>query len=121
MYSSELKSDVAQFLAMHTESMARVRDNLPSGPEFFKLCYRDKELNWYEFWDLIAEARPIGFKLITNMFTIAFDEHSLKWVSDFNCTSPVAVSEARVILEALNENFIRSSIINNWERHKQYG
>lgn len=121
MYNSELKSDVAQFLALHTESMARVRDNLPAGTESFKLYHRDRELEWYEFWDLIAEVRPIGFKLTTNMFTITFDEYSFKWVCDVNSDSPTLAPKVRVILEALNTNFIRSSIINSWELHRQYG
>ena len=118
MYSSELKSDVSQFLALHTESMARVRDNLPAGTESFKLYHRDKELNWYEFWDHIAEVRPIGCRLVTNMFTIHFDEHLLEWIcEDVDISNLSTLSSVKAIRDALNENFIRSSTISSWNRY----
>lgn len=119
MYSPELKSDVAQFLAMHTDCMKCVRDHLPAGPEFFKFYFQDKELNWYEFWDQIAEVRPIGCRLVTNMFTIHFDEHSLEWVCDNYQNSIETAAKVQIIIKALNENFLRSSIISGWERRKQ--
>ena len=118
MYSTELKSDIAQFLAMYTDCMAKVRDHIPAGPEFFKFYFQDKELNWYEFWDHIAEVRPTGCRLVTNMFTIHFDEHLLEWIcEDVDVSNLSTLSSVKTIRDALNENFIRSSTIISWNRY----
>lgn len=117
MYSPQLKSSIAGFLAMRTDCMKRVRDCIPAGPEFFKFYFQDKELNWYEFWDHISEARPCGCKLVTNMFTIVFDEHSLLWKCISHEDSAATAAKVTLICDALNENFIRTSTINSWNRH----
>lgn len=120
MYSPELKSDVAQFLAMHTDCMARVRDNIPAGPEHFKLWHKEKELNWYEFWDHIAENRPAGCKLVTPTFTIHFDEDLREWICEDLGRADISILiSLKTTRDALNENFLRSSIISSWERRKQ--
>ncbi len=118
MYSPKLKSSVAQFLAMHTGNMKQVRDHIPAGPEFFKFYFQDKELNWYEFWDHIADNRPVDCKLVTAMFTIAFNDASLKWKCVTRHDSVDTGAEVNTICNALNENYLRSSIINSWERQK---
>jgi hypothetical protein len=117
MYSPKLKSSVAQFLAMHTGNMKQVRDHIPAGPEFFWFYFNDTELNWYEFWDHIAEVRPCGCKLVTNMFTIVFDEHSLRWKCISQEDSAATSATVTLICDALNDNFIRSSTISGWNRH----
>lgn len=119
MYSPELKSPKAAFLAMGTDCMERVRDNIPAGPEYFKFFHQDKELNWYEFWDHIADNRPVACNLTTHMFTIRFDEHSLCWECTTHHDSDDVAAKVSIILDALNENFTRSSILNSWERHKK--
>lgn len=118
MYSLQLKSTIAGFLALRTDCMKRVRDNIPAGPEFFKFYFQDKELNWYEFWDHIADNRPVDCKLVTAMFTIAFNDASLKWKCVTRHDSVDTEAKVNTICNALNENYLRSSIINSWERQK---
>lgn len=118
MYSNQLKSPIASFLAMCTDNMKLVRDNIPAGPQFFKFFFRLKELNWYEFWDHIADNRPVDCKLVTAMFTVAFNDVSLKWECVVKHDSVDTEATVNIICSSLNENYLRSSIINSWERHK---
>ena len=73
--------------------------------------------DWYEFWDHIAEVRPCDCKLVTNMFTIMFDEHSLRWKCISQEDSTTTSVTVTLICDALNDNFIRSSTISGWNRH----
>lgn len=112
MYSKQLNSKIASFLAMQTDHMAKIRDRIPSGTENFKFFKNDEEMNWYEFWDQIAEHGAFGMKFKTDLYTLKFDENKLEWVlaqSEFHVQEHV-----QIILENLNTYEIRAKSIRNW-------
>lgn len=112
MYSNQLNSKIASFLALQTDHMAKVRDHIPSGPENFKFFKNDEEMNWYEFWDQVAEHGPFGMKFKTDLYTLKFDENKLEWVlaqSEFHDEKHI-----QIILKNLNTYEIQAKSIRNW-------
>lgn len=112
MYSKQLKSKIASFLAMQTDHMVKVRDHIPSSPLNFKFFKNDEELNWYEFWDHIAEHDSFGMQFKTDLYTLKYDEKNFEWVlaqSEFHVEKSI-----QTILENLNAYGIKAKIIRNW-------
>lgn len=117
MYSEDLTSPIARFLAMQTDHMRNVRDNLPSGPENFKFTTPDGKANWYEFWSYIADHRPVGCVLKTDWYRIYFDDIALEWVSENLTKDPYFDKAMNKHVEEFNEYEIRAQSIRNWERY----
>lgn len=118
MYSDQLKSELAGFIAMRTDNMRKIRDHIPSGPEHFSFFHGEREMNWYEFWDHIAEHRPHQCKLKTHLFLIEFNEPSLKWeVSD--CPLDQGIREsANIVTKELNKYEEHISLLRQWVKYQ---
>lgn len=117
MYSEQLTSPIAQFLAMQTDHMKQVRDHLPSGPENFKFYQPEGEIDWYQFWSYIAEHRPVNCAMETDWYKIYFDSSSLKWKGLNKAKDPYFDKYITHHTAQLNEYEIRAQSIRNWIRY----
>lgn len=117
MYSEDLTSPIARFLAMQTDHMKKIRDNLPGGPENFKFYIPTGEVDWYTFWSYIAEHRPVDCALETDWYKIYFHSSSLTWKGLNKVKDPYFDKYLELHVKELSEYEIRAQSIRNWERY----
>ena len=119
MYSEDLTSPIARFLAMQTDHMKKIRDNLPGGPENFKFYIPTGEVDWYTFWSYLAAHRPGDSALETDLYKIYFHSSSLTWKGLNKVKEKKKKKKREREVKELYEYEIRAQSIRNWEKKKK--
>ena len=119
MYSEKITSEITRWLSMRTDHMKIVREHLPSGPEWFHFYEGDKEIDWYEFWSILGDKRPMGCKLETNLHKFTYDAMLLRWFYLPLEPSLEIQAQGQKILENLNAFTDLCRMTRDWEKYRK--